>query len=35
MKDPETIQGYLCLAVAAALGLTVLTIVVACIVSWL
>lgn len=33
--DLETLQGYACWAVAAALAVTVLVIVVASIVSWL
>jgi hypothetical protein len=34
VKDVDGIQGYLCLGVAAALGLTVLTIVALSVINW-
>jgi hypothetical protein len=35
LKDPETLQGYACIAIAAALGLTVITIMILSIAHWI
>jgi hypothetical protein len=34
MKDLETLQGYACLTIAAALGITAITIVIASVIHW-
>jgi hypothetical protein len=35
VKDPDTVQGYACIAIAVALGLTVLTIMILSIAHWI
>jgi hypothetical protein len=34
VKDPDTLQGYACIAIAVALGLTVLTIMILSVAHW-
>ena len=33
-RDPDTLQGYACIAIAVALGLTVLTIMILSVAHW-
>jgi hypothetical protein len=35
VTDPDTLQGYACIAIAAALGLTVLTIMILSLAHWI
>ena len=35
LRDPDTLQGYACIVIAVALGLTVLTIMILSVAHWI